>query len=260
MIHSIRANDPRFKTVTLHGGLNVVLADTTERSSSHDTRNGVGKTLLMEVLHFCLGGSSPRTGGLASPQLTGWAFTVELDLGEERCQVTRSLGMPQTVEVVGDFASWPVEPSWDPELSSFRLTNDEWKTVLGRELFDLVHGSDGVRFGPSFRLLFPYFARVKTGAYETPFKYFSAQREWQKQVAVASLLDLSWEHAARFQELKDQREALRNYKRGIEQGALGDTQLTLGRLRTNRVGIRKQIESLEAQLTWPDPLRSVRPV
>ncbi len=49
MIHSISANDSRFKTVTLHVGINVIVADTTDKSSSQDTRNGVGKTLLMDI-------------------------------------------------------------------------------------------------------------------------------------------------------------------------------------------------------------------
>ncbi|HEY3946549.1 MAG TPA: DUF2326 domain-containing protein [Solirubrobacteraceae bacterium] len=203
----------------------------------------------MDVLHFCLGGSSPRTGGLSSPALTGWAFTVDLDVGENRVQITRSLASPQTLAVSGAFATWSMQPSWDKESSSFRLSNDQWKLILGQELFDLRAEDVNARFGPSFRLVFPYFARTKAGAYETPFKYFSGQREWQKQVAITFLLDLSWSYAARFQEHKDERDALKVIKRALEQGALGDPELTLGRLRTQRVRLNEQITRLEGQLS-----------
>jgi|SRR5215212_8068857 len=248
MIHSIKANDRRFKQVNLTPGINVLLADTTEDSTAQDTRNGVGKSLLLEILHFCLGGSAPRTGGLTRPELTGWAFTVDLEVNARRIDVTRALGMNQSVALAGDFAEWPVQPYWDRESNSYRLSVEDWRAVIGQEMFGLPPQVERARYRPSFRMLFPYFARYRTGAYETPFRFFSGQREWQKQVSVAFLLDLSWEHAARFQELKDQREALRTLEKALEQGALGDPEQTVGQLRTQRVRLTGQIERLEKQL------------
>jgi uncharacterized protein YydD (DUF2326 family) len=247
MIRSITANDPRFKPVHLRPGLNVLLADTTEGSTAQDTRNGVGKSLLMQVLHFCLGSSAPRSGALTSPALVGWMFTTTLELRGSVVEVTRALGSPQTVGVAGDFDAWGITPTWDDESGSFRLTVDEWRTVLGAEMFALTDVA-GYRYKPTFRMLFSYFARFGAGAYQTPFRFFATQREWQKQVSVAYLLELAWEHAARYQELKDQREALRTLKRAMEQGAFGDPEQSVGRLRTQRVRLISQIEALEAQL------------
>ena len=249
MIHVVRASDPRFKTVRLGPGINVVLADTTEGSTATDTRNGVGKTMLMEVMHFCLGSSAPSgSSGLTRPELTGWSFTVELTLAGKRIEVTRSLASPSVVNVVGDFDSWPRQPVWNKESAAFELKVDDWRIVLGEAMFRLGSESAASRYRASFRSVFPYFARVKAGAYETPFKHFSSQREWQKQVCVAFLLDLSWEQAGRYQELKDQRDALRTLKKALEQGALGDPDQTIGRLRTQRIRLLEQIRSLEAQL------------
>jgi uncharacterized protein YydD (DUF2326 family) len=248
VIHAVRANDPRFKTLRLHRGLNVVLADTTEASTATDTRNGVGKTLLMEVVQFCLGASAPRSGGLASPALTGWAFTIAIDLDGKLYEASRALSAPSIVTVAGDFGDWPVQPTWDKESSAFKLTLDEWKQVLGASMFDLGRIDGGYRYRPTLRGLIPYFARVRSGAYSEPFKYFSGQREWQKQVYMAYLLDLAWEHAARFQELKDQKEALHNLAKALKEGALGDPESSVGGLRAQRVRTIAQITSLEAQL------------
>lgn len=47
MIHSIKSNNPNFKSVTFHSGFNVVLADRNRNDKSEDkqTRNGAGKQL-----------------------------------------------------------------------------------------------------------------------------------------------------------------------------------------------------------------------
>jgi uncharacterized protein YydD (DUF2326 family) len=247
MIHAVYSNDARFKTVHLHEGLNVLLADTTAASTATDTRNGVGKTLLMEVLHFCLGSSAPQSGGLASPALTGWVFTIDIELGGKRFEASRALGAPGSVALAGDFDDWPVKPKWNKETSTFRLTLEEWKRVLGQLMFNMGDVS-GHRYRPSFRGLIPYFVRVRSGAYSEPFRYFPGQREWQRQLYVAYLLDLAWEHAARFQELKDQKAALSNLAKALREGALGNPEASVGELRAQRVRALAQVASLEDQL------------
>ena len=55
MIRSVSANQKSFKTVHFEPGFNVVLADRTKDSTKKDTRNGLGKSTLIEIIHFCLG-------------------------------------------------------------------------------------------------------------------------------------------------------------------------------------------------------------
>ena len=56
MIHSVTADRPSFKTVELKPGFNVILAERTKESTKKDSRNGLGKSTLIEIIHFCLGG------------------------------------------------------------------------------------------------------------------------------------------------------------------------------------------------------------
>ena len=60
MIHAVRCDHPSFNTVSFKSGFNVVLADKTNQSSIKDSRNGLGKSLLIEIIHFCLGASKTR--------------------------------------------------------------------------------------------------------------------------------------------------------------------------------------------------------
>jgi len=55
MIRSITADKSSFKSIKFENGLNVVLADRTKESTKKDSTNGLGKSTLLEIIHFCLG-------------------------------------------------------------------------------------------------------------------------------------------------------------------------------------------------------------
>ena len=113
MIHSITANQPSFKDVTFTDGLNVVLADRTDTSSKRDTRNGVGKSTLVEIIHFCLGSNVIPKKGLRSQALREWEFTLEITLLHRRVKVRRATGKSGKVVVEGPTQDWPDVPPSD---------------------------------------------------------------------------------------------------------------------------------------------------
>jgi uncharacterized protein YydD (DUF2326 family) len=53
----VRADQPTFRDVTFTSGFNVVLAERTKESTKKDSRNGLGKSTLIEIISFCLGSS-----------------------------------------------------------------------------------------------------------------------------------------------------------------------------------------------------------
>ena len=52
MIHAVRANKSSFHAVEFTAGFNLVLADRTKESTRKDSRNGLGKTTLLEIIRF----------------------------------------------------------------------------------------------------------------------------------------------------------------------------------------------------------------
>ena len=102
MIRRVFADRPTFRALKLQGGLNLVIADVTPNSEARDTRNGVGKTSLLEIIHYCLGGTLRKGDTLKEPALTDWTFSVELDLGPAVVTVSRRVGATSVTLDGGD--------------------------------------------------------------------------------------------------------------------------------------------------------------
>ena len=57
-LKSLGADDPCFKRLDFHDGLNLVLADKTKDSNATDSRNGAGKSSIVRLLRYLLGGKA----------------------------------------------------------------------------------------------------------------------------------------------------------------------------------------------------------
>lgn len=88
MIYAVKCDRSSFKEVSFQPGLNIVLADRTKDSTRKDTRNGLGKSTLIEIIHFCLG--SNLSGALTDSRLSDWTFSLEMDLAKEFVSVSRN--------------------------------------------------------------------------------------------------------------------------------------------------------------------------
>ena len=240
MIHAITANQPSFHPVRFTTGLNVILADRAEGSSSKDTRNGLGKSTLIEIIHFCLGARATKGRGLAIPVLKDWAFTMEITLAGNRVNVTRAVDAPTRIVVEGPTVGWPNTP--DPNLtgeSAFNL--HEWTDLLGKVLFSLPPPGASKR-KPSFRSLVSYFIRRGHDAFSNPFTHTARQQSWDWQLHVALLLGLEWQHAADWQDVKDRLKTLRAFRQAVDEGATAYARGSIGEMEAERVTLEQEIE------------------
>jgi uncharacterized protein YydD (DUF2326 family) len=90
MIQKIYASDKRFKAVEFHKGLNVILADRTEGSGEKDTRNGAGKTPLINIIHFCLG-ADVKSIVLPYADISDWNFYIDIVINGKNITIKRSI-------------------------------------------------------------------------------------------------------------------------------------------------------------------------
>ena len=236
MIHSISADKQSFKQVTFNPGLNVVLATRTKESNKKDSRNGLGKSALIDILHFCLGGKI--YGVLTSAKLDGWTFTVTLDIGERVYSVSRTLAKRAKISVAGDCSDWPTPAKLTD--GRWLFTAGQWRDALG----SMMYGIDpGHQYGPTFRSLVSYFARRDSqGGYGNPFKHVGQQHTWDIQVNSAYLLGLDWQLASRRQILRDRKNSLKLLRQETFATTVGETLGSEADLEAVRIRLADEID------------------
>ena len=247
MIVAVRCNMPSFRAVEFDQGFNVVLADRTKESISTDSRNGLGKTTLIEIIHFCLGSHTRGNQGLVATHLKGWSFSLEMRIDGREFIVTRSIDNPSRVTLDGDIRDL-TGPS-DRLDGTTEVRVRDWTTILGGLLFGLVSSEPASKYQPTFRSLFSYLARRGRDSYGSPFLHYRTQRESDKQVNNAFLLGLTWRYASQLQELKDEENLLSRLRRAAQEGLIQGMIGTLGALEAERArletDLRSYVESLQ---------------
>lgn len=246
MIKSVSSTDINFKSVTFKEGFNVVLADRTATSSDKDSRNGVGKSTLIEIIHFCLGADLDKKSFLAS-SCKVHTFILEIELKGKTLEVRRSVANSTEILIKGDFSDFPIEPTYDESYKTYVLSDLEWKRVLGELLFDLKFGKD-TKYQPTFRSLISFFVRKGLSAFNDPFKYFPNQKTWSIQSHNNFLLGLDVSYAIQFQKIKDEQESILNLKKVIDDESLKDILGSMGELQAERVRLSEEALDLGEQV------------
>ena len=248
MIKKISADNASFKTVEFHSGFNVILADRVDSSTDKDSRNGVGKSSLIDVIHFCLGSSPGPNKGLRIEELLDWTFQMDITLKGKEFHIERNTKKWQIVIIKGDFSEWSIQPEYDPNLKKFTLKNEVWNAILGQLMFDIPVAWETQKFVPSFRSMISYFIRKGVSSFQVPFKQHPQQKEWDIQVNNAFLLGLNSEYPSQLQLIKDKGKALRELKKAAEDGLLTDYFGTMGELEAERVRLEEVISETSERL------------
>lgn len=234
MILKVRCDKPTFKQVTFSEGLNIILADRTKESTKKDSRNGLGKSMLLEIIDFCLGGN-PSLTGLGAKQLENWTFTTDLTIAGENFSVSRNTKKNQRVVIEGNPTGWPIKPELNRKTKQYEISVSDWNSVLGSLMFGLSIEDQQIKYSPRFRNLISYFIRIGKDAYSTPFEHHRKQREGEIQVFNTFLLGLEWEHAREWQLLKDKKKILDELRKAAETGIIESFLGSTGKLEAERV-------------------------
>ena len=252
-------NIDTFKAVTFKPGLNLVVADKAEVSTDLDTRNGVGKTLLVDIIHFCLGGSFEKDGPLASLVEKQAQFFVELDVAGTKLAVGREVRRDSPVRVAGVPDEWLSGRRHERSLldESVTMKASVLNEILGEHWYGLSSLA-GDKYAPSFRALLGFAARNGKGAFLEPFESFSNMPAWQKQVMNAFLLRLGWDYASRWQEWKDKADRYTQARKALESGLLpgfgtqGELESELTRLRAQHAKVKHALDNFRVLEEYDD--------
>lgn len=188
----LSANHDTFHSVHFNrNGLSLVIgkkSNPEDRDREHST-NGVGKSLLIYLVNFCLGSSENPS---LYEHLPDWEFTLTFELESQVHKVTRSTSKQDQVQLDGEVT----------DLESY-------KQLLGRELF-------GLKGKPvkhlTFRGLISLFLRQGKHAYVAFEKTQKLERQYAQQLRNAFLLGLDEKLVDRKRELKEEKDNIKSIR------------------------------------------------
>ena len=170
---SLAASESTFKTIVFNKtGASFILAkqDKPEQFDNSKTYNGVGKSLLVSLIDFCLG---TKTGSKITKSLQStlpdWHFILNIEIGNQPYTIVRHTNTPKHIT-----------------LNDEELTLNDFCSKLENLCFDIPAGFQYL----SFRSLLPFFIRPSKQSYISYDEPTKVGTPYQKQLYNAFLLGL----------------------------------------------------------------------
>ncbi len=197
----LSSNKSSFRTIDFNpNGLTFITAvqKNPGESDTGKSYNGVGKSLLITLIHFCLGASK---NGYKSFQdeLPDWSFTLDFQIDQQHFRALRAF---EDIDVI--------------------LLNDEKLSIskFNRKLESLCFQIPERMSFLSFRSLLPFFIRPKRESYVSYFKPQKTGSEYQAQLYNAFLLGLDTGLAKQKHDLRKDQEHIKKHSKNIKDDPL----------------------------------------
>ncbi len=255
MIREIWSDRPSFKRLRFRSGLNIVVAERSHSVSPEQeqgrTRNGAGKSSLIDIFRFILGGDVQRYKTIvAAPILKDDTFFMTFDLGGRPITVGRSPAGRNRIRVEGDFRDWPVQPDINKKTGEVTVTVGVWTDILGRLLLGLPPQSQ-IPTGSylTFNSCVAYFLRrSRDGAFAHWTVTHTSQSHNRVAVPLSFLFGLDTDIALQFLRADESAKAAAELRRAIKQGLLATAVGSSGQVRSLALKARRRLERLRNRL------------
>ena len=242
MIRRVYSSLKSFKEMEFHRTMNVVLADAERGSGSQQTRNGAGKSSLVEIVSYVLGSSVRKGSVFKAAALQAEEFGLVFDLAGRSVDASRPTARPNWIDVHGGSSgTWPLKPYTRPRGIEMGMSLADWKQVLASEMYGLTCDPDIDE--PSFRSLLGYSVRRENaGGLDSYMKYWRSQRIGDQQISLSYLLGLDWRLACEWETVRRRKNHLEAYRAIKREGLLGGRVPDAANLRTQLVVLEDRLE------------------
>jgi len=197
---SLTSNKESFRPVHFknESGLNFIVASqkNPESSDKGKTTNGVGKSLIVALIHFCLG-SSKKEG--LKKDLSGWLFTLTFKIGATIYKSERSTDKQDEIVLNGQ-----------------EISISKFNKKFGPLLFDIPEETSQL----TFRSLLPFFIRPRKASYNLFNNPNGVKNDYQIQIANALLLGLDVLLVEEKFKLRKEKERIKNLVKELNQDEL----------------------------------------
>ncbi|MFJ2650471.1 ABC-three component system protein [Streptomyces sp. NPDC087420] len=251
MLRRLSANDPRFRRIDFSPGLNLLVADTTDVSGDKDSRNGTGKSSMVELLHFLLGARADKRSLPARKAVRKIAFSLDLDWPSADAgllAVSRSGAHPEVVRLSQDIdADEPRRESlFDIDIAGpVEIPATRWTKLIEAELF----GLRGEHPGLSGRTMLSFLIRrISSHAFNSPTRTYSQQSEADAATNLAYLLGLDWKLAGGYREISAREATRRQLRQAVNDPVWGRIVGSTAELRGQITIAEEEVRRLEEQI------------
>lgn len=228
-LRKLTSDDSRFKNVTFNDHLSILVSTKTQYAEIGDSRNGTGKSSMVNLLRYLLGGSA--RGALSRSELQGVTFFLEIGHQSSDIMVCRTLGPGKSVTLT----------SSDPDLGSISTVN-KWQAWQGKHFFGLP---DGVKH-PSVGDLWAQFVRTE---FAKATKTHPSQRKWHTGARMGYLLGLDTQAIAAGGEVAESVQVRKQLRAVMKKGDVGGLPAEPSRLRPELAEAKRMRDAAAQQLT-----------
>ncbi|MFE6305800.1 ABC-three component system protein [Nocardiopsis sp. NPDC057823] len=243
MLRELKADDSRFRAVIFRPGLNLLVADRTAASTNDQSRNAVGKTSAVELIHFLLG--AEKTPLVTRRENKETTFELVMDWPSApggRLSVHRSGKNHAKVHVDPDILGH------EPDALIQRggtITVKEWRSALERELFGIREPDKAL----SGRLLLGfYLRRTEKNGFAEALKPNTPTSRHLATANLCHLFGMDWSLAARYGELADREQIRKKLGQATDDPVWKDIVGKSGDLRGQLTVVDRRISDLREQI------------
>ena len=245
MLRRLSSSLATFKTLDFHENLNILVADRTQASTETDTRNGAGKSSVIELLHFLLGGRAERGSLPLKPELVEYVFSLELEWPplESSHPLRVSRGGKSREQIVFNPA---LSIAGKEDLTGAgQATNVEWQAAIESVLFRLPLDHPCVS-GRS--MLSYYIRRPSAHSFNEATRHHPMQSSSDVAGNLCYLFGLNWHIAAEYKDVADKEGLRRKLRQAAKDPVLGRIVGNAAELRSQIAVAEQRAQVLERQL------------
>jgi uncharacterized protein YydD (DUF2326 family) len=235
MITEIYSNLPSFRTLTFKPGLSILLADRHEASGSRDTRNGTGKTSMVELIHLLVQDRKNPDDDFHKEVLAGRTFGAKFREAMRHFTIERKTNAGKEKD--------------EAFLDGVPIDFKELRSRLALQWFGLTDEESAGTYSPKFGALFAYFVRkARNGAFNSPTLNSSDQNPWDSQINLAYLLGFDWRLVQKLQLLKEEKKKADNLVGMVRDGYFSSGALDLNKMQSRLDILEVEVERKRREL------------
>ena len=225
----LSANTRSFKTIEFNTDKPLTLIvgkkENPHSKNLKDTYNGVGKSLSIQLVHFCLASNSIDE---FEDKLPGWGFTLEFEVGDKVYSAYRNTQDQKYIY-----------------LNDKKMKLNEFRSHFERELFSIDNKVSNL----TFRTLISRFIRPKKSSYMAYNVFGIKEEEYAQLLNNSYLLGLDIQRIVDKKNLKEELDKIKSLKENIEKDEVLKEYFTEKQdLEISIIDLEEKIQSLESKL------------